>query len=249
MSLENLPDLMAEVGEADSFKTICRLLEKSIEPLGIRYYGVGPLTGVPPKSMFAAAEAPERWVEHYVSSGLSERDPIVRAARAGRSFLWSEVELRNEVEVAAFKETCSSGMSDGYVTTVAGPGAMKAGITLSGAGMQNWTLLQQVQIKVLGDVMLQRALAINDLAWRSAMPFLTVVEMQLLTLAAEGNVDKEIGLIMNIPYKRVHEMWRGIRRKLGAKDRANAASIAVAIGLIPPPSRAVQLVFGAEAPN
>ncbi|MET0545739.1 MAG: autoinducer binding domain-containing protein [Caulobacterales bacterium] len=249
MALENLPDLMAEIGEADSFKAVCRIFEKSIEPLGVRYYGIGPLTGVPPKSMFAAAEAPEHWVDHYVNSGLSERDPLVRAARDGRSFRWDEIELHDEADIAAYNETRSSGMAEGYATTVAGPGAMKAGVTLSGDGINNWNVLQQVQAKVLGDVVLQRALILNDLTWRAAMPFLSPVEKRLLELASEGNVDKEIGLIMNISYKRVHEMWRAIRRKLGAKDRANAASIAVAIGLISPPSRAVQLVFGYGDPN
>jgi DNA-binding NarL/FixJ family response regulator len=67
-------------------------------------------------------------------------------------------------------------------------------------------------------------------------------DLTLLQLASEGLVDKGIALRVGLRPNQVHERWRRIREAFGAKDRSNAVAIALALGLISPPSQALRLV-------
>lgn len=68
------------------------------------------------------------------------------------------------------------------------------------------------------------------------------LDVALLALAAEGMNDKEIARRIELPSPEIHQRWRIVRSILGAKDRAHAVAIALALHLIGPPTRALELL-------
>jgi hypothetical protein len=84
VSLTTLVDRVRLIREANSFKSACRAFEKAIEPFGACYYALGPLAPRSGEGVFAVAEAPDNFTEHYLAEGLYENDPLRRGAALGR---------------------------------------------------------------------------------------------------------------------------------------------------------------------
>lgn len=73
----------------------------------------------------------------------------------------------------------------------------------------------------------------DDIAAVSAR-VLTERQVAILELVALGRTDREIALLLGTSVYGVKESLRAAYRKLGARDRANAVSIALSRGLISP---------------
>ncbi len=67
-------------------------------------------------------------------------------------------------------------------------------------------------------------------------------DVLLLALASDGLNDKAIAREIGSSSSSVHQRWRLIREALKARDRAHAVAIALALNLIPPPRRALQML-------
>jgi DNA-binding CsgD family transcriptional regulator len=115
----------------------------------------GPFDGRSGEQHVRGRRSPGRWIEHYTKSGLAERDPLLRLAREGCAFKWDEVKPLDNDENAALNEIRSC-MTDGFATSVPGPGSMKAGVTMSGA-VSHWTAHDRLEAKILGNAMLDRS--------------------------------------------------------------------------------------------
>lgn len=66
-------------------------------------------------------------------------------------------------------------------------------------------------------------------------------DLTLLRCASNGMVDKSIANTLRCEADHVHQQWRRIRRLLGANDRSHAVAIALSLGIIPAPDRALVL--------
>jgi len=64
----------------------------------------------------------------------------------------------------------------------------------------------------------------------------------MVALAAEGMNDKAIARHIGASDVATHQRWRLIRDMLGARDRAHAVAIALSLGIIDPPKRAISLM-------
>ena len=77
---------------------------------------------------------------------------------------------------------------------------------------------------MLGIIMLSHVLYLNELTWRQALPVLRPPDIEILRIASNASVDNEIAKALNLLPEVVHERWRSIRKKLGARDRAHGCT-------------------------
>lgn len=244
MSLAQLLDQVQSIKETSSFKQAVRVFEKAMEPLGARYYAIGPMAPVHGQDVFAVAESPGDFLKIYTQERLYETDPLRRASIAGRTSEWADIKPANEDEARTLDMVQSVGMRNGFASVIAGPGAVKIGVTMAWGDKEKRPEADRIQAHMLGVTMLSHILYLNELTWREALPVLRPLDIEILRIASNANVDKEIAKALNLLPEVVHERWRSIRKKLGARDRAHACTIAASIGLIPPPDRAMDLVLG-----
>ena len=244
MSLNQLLDSVQAIKETSNFKHAVRAFEKAMDPLGARYYAIGPMAPVGGQDVFAVAESPGDFAKIYTAERMYEADPLRRASVEGRTFQWADVRPANDAEVRTLDIVHSVGMRNGFASVIAGPGAVKIGVTMAWSDKDKRPEADQIQAHMLGVAMLSHVLQLNELTWRQALPVLRPLDIEILRIASNANVDKEIAKALNLLPEVVHERWRSIRKKLGARDRAHACTIAASIGLIPPPDRAMDLVLG-----
>jgi DNA-binding CsgD family transcriptional regulator len=244
VSLNQLLDQVRSIKETSNFKQAVRAFEKAVDPLGARYYAIGPMAPVRGQDVFAVAESPGDFAKIYSQERMYENDPLRRASVAGRTFQWADIKPANDAEAHTLEIVHSVGMRNGFASVIAGPGAMKLGVTMAWGEKEKRAAADQVQAHMLGVTMLSHVLYLNELTWRQALPVFRPLDVEILRLASNANVDKEIAKALKVLPEAVHERWRTIRKKLGARDRAHACAIAASIGLIPPPDRAMELVLG-----
>ncbi len=244
MPLTQLLDRVHAIKETTSFKQAIRAFEKSMDPLGARYYAIGPMAPVRGQEVFAVAESPGDFAKIYTQERMYENDPLRRASIAGRTSEWSDVQPENDAEARTMSIVHEVGMRNGFASVIAGPGAVKIGVTMAWGEKEKRADAERIQAHILGVTMLSHVLFLNELSWRQALPVLRPLDLEILRIASNAHVDKEIAKALNLLPETVHERWRSIRKKLGARDRAHACTIAASIGLIPPPDRAMDLVLG-----
>lgn len=244
MPLTHLLDQVHAIKETSNFKQAVRLFEKAMDPLGARYYAIGPMAPVQGQDVFAVAESPGDFAKIYIQERMYENDPLRRASIAGRTSEWADVAPANDSEARTLDIVHSVGMRNGFASVMAGPGAVKLGVTMAWGEKEKRSEVDRIQAHMLGVTMLSHLLYLNELSWRQALPVMRPLDIEILRIASNASVDKEIAKALKLLPEVVHERWRSIRKKLGARDRAHACAIAVAIGLIPPPERAMDLVLG-----
>ncbi|QDE39846.1 response regulator transcription factor [Luteibacter pinisoli] len=73
-----------------------------------------------------------------------------------------------------------------------------------------------------------------EIADHSTEDPLTEREIEVLALVAEGNSNREVGVLLSIGDETVKGHMRNISAKLGARDRTHAVAIAIRRGIIEP---------------
>ena len=66
----------------------------------------------------------------------------------------------------------------------------------------------------------------------NTIPALSDVDVRILALAAEGHTDREISRALDLKFYKTQQLFRAIRIRLGAANRANAVLIALQRGII-----------------
>jgi DNA-binding NarL/FixJ family response regulator len=112
--------------------------------------------------------------------------------------------------------------ADGYIPKRARREVLLAAIRRVAAGKSAWTRAQLRRI----------CHADGNRQWSAGDPPLTPRETDVLRKVAEGHVNEEIGGELGIHLETVKQHVKSILRKLGVKDRTEAALWAVRKGIL-----------------
>jgi LuxR family transcriptional regulator, quorum-sensing system regulator BjaR1 len=186
------------------------------------------------RSSFIINTWPQSWLEYYDREKVVEYDPIVPKLQAGEgSFCWSELSFKTPRQIALMSEARSRGWVDGLVIPIPRGGSILGLISLvadrpvpAGDSRRQIEMFAVLAYERLSGLMHGARSEGNNAG-------LSRREMDCLALVAMGCGDAEAGQALGIAVSTAHGYVESAKRKLGASTRAQAVSIAAALGLIP----------------
>jgi DNA-binding CsgD family transcriptional regulator len=180
---------------------------------------------------------PPEWVRYYTRYKLEEIDPIVSyAMHKGGTFAWKEAAesfLLSSKQKKFLKMAANAGIYNGSFTPLRGPNNQIAGISLATSAK---TPVPRGSADLIAAYCNHFYTAYKRFHYSDSIHIdtvsLTAKEREILTLAARGKTDPEIGDILNISKHTVNTHLRNIFKKLETNTRVHAVSKALLIGLI-----------------
>jgi len=181
---------------------------------------------------------PEDWMGHYFEKGYDRLDPVISYCQSKMdTFTWAEIPERMHMTRQQFQclnMGIEAGLYNGTCTPLWGPNQF-AGIGLASAEKTDSFDGKLDLITAYCNhfyIAFQRINQKKDFAERQI--YLTPREHEVLTWAAVGKTDGEIGVILNLSEDTVDSYFRTAFRKLNANTRPMAVSKALSYGLIRP---------------
>jgi DNA-binding CsgD family transcriptional regulator len=180
---------------------------------------------------------PKGWAEISDQKGFAADSPVVAAARSRTSpFTWLDTNREKRwttPERAVMDSAFAWGWRDGFVLPVHGPGGYFATVSM---GTSHRDLdqgpEQRLRLRMIAILAHERCRAIAKLDSRaSEYETLSARELECLRWVADGQADWEIGLILSISAATVKFHVDGARKKLRARNRAQAVARLMLAGL------------------
>lgn len=223
----------------DTISAVCAELLRHVMPLGFSVHAIGaqPHPDLPYPEQFIVANWPEAWNDAYFKRHFGERDPVLRAA----SMLpgpFSTEDLRKgligplspeETEVLDF--AAALGLPNAFIAPVHGANGYRGLACLVGVGPDP----APRERALLHFLMLHAHDRLRALSARQAMSAvpLTEREVHVLSMSCRGLSDAQIAHEAGISPRTVRFHFENARHKLGARNRAEALSQAIARHLLP----------------
>lgn len=223
----------------ETTSAVCAELLRHTAPLGFTVHAIGavPHPDLPYPEPFIVANWPEAWNATYFNRRFGERDPVLRAAMV-QAGPFSTEDLRKgligplspaETEVLDF--AASLGLPHGFITPVHGANGYRGIACLVGAGPDPDPRTRAL----LHFLMLHAHDRLRALCARqpTGAVSLTEREVHVLSLSRRGLNDAQIAQESGITPRTVRFHFENARHKLGARNRAEALSQAIARHLLP----------------
>ena len=177
---------------------------------------------------------PEEWLSHYQKNDFVRHDPLPAMARVlWRPFTWREVMNAREPtqrQIELFEWIKTLGLHDALAVPIHYPGG-DFGLCVSVADHLVDESSERITVHIASLYAHQRCCELGGLSDASSVPTpLTMREVDCLRWVLKGKSDTDIGEILGISHTTVHFHVERIKKKLGVKTRAQAASVAVSLG-------------------
>lgn len=238
-----LDTFIEKVDKAENPTEVFDLLRIEIERRGFSMFTyillVGPEEHNPTHS-FWVSSYPRNWTEHYLKEDFGPHDLVVRnAAMSTTPFLWSELPARyilTKTQRLVFETGKDAGLQSGATVPIRGPGKVLA--TFSVASEEDNEEFRKLfkthrhEIHMLATYAHERLMQLNVGNFKYDEHLLTAREIEVLTWAAAGKSNEEIGIILNISSETVKTHIANICRKFKVYRREHAISIALSHGII-----------------
>lgn len=167
-------------------------------------------------------EFPPEWVEYYTSNGLMMFDPVMRWMYSNTGAVrWSEIEIDDPMGVR--------GESERY--------GLVFGVAIScstdlGSGQRSFGTFSRPDRDLTDDEIEILSAGISLLHTETEPPNLTDAELEALRFVRDGLRFKEIAYRLGISEGAVKQRLNGAKKKLGAKNNAQAATLATEYRLL-----------------
>lgn len=228
-----------DLASCATLNDVCEIFRKEIERHG--YTSTACRAFVPAKtgaqSRLLFRSWPKGWAELSDKKGFAARSPVIAVARTRMTpFTWLDA-MNEQPLTSAEREVWSSafawGWKNGYVLPLHGPGGYFA--TVSMASMEPDLDLrpeQRAYLQMIATLAHERCLVLADLAAPDeARGLMSARELECLRWVAAGKTDWEISVILSISAATVKFHVDGARKKLHARNRAQAVARLVLLGL------------------
>ena len=205
------------------------IFQRAVEPFGVKLYRsmVMGNSARMTDELIVASNWPQEWEEFYSGKRAFNFDPVAWAGLKSDGFYWRDLPPSSNPESAALmKDAREFGLIDGFTAVRTVHGASKTAVSLAGENL-DWSPVEEGVVTMLSNSLMSRVLYLRDVQIAPAVQVLTRREVEILSHAAAGYRDKEIALALKLSHETIRFYWKTIRRKLGAKDRANAVAVAM----------------------
>ena len=172
---------------------------------------------------------PVSWYWRYISQNHLSRDPIIaRLNLSPAPFRWSDTHaMANRSGRRVLDEAAEFGLKDGLALAVHGDGVL-GGVSI---GTRHFELSphQQAGLQLAAYYLHARVAALRARGPARAPRVLAPREREWLNWVAAGKTDWEIAQILNISEQTAHGYVQNALSKLGARTRAQAVALALAL--------------------
>jgi DNA-binding CsgD family transcriptional regulator len=189
------------------------------------------------KSQILFRDWPKGWAELSDQKGYAANSPIVAAARSRlSSFTWLDTKSARRwtaAEQVVMDSAFAWGWCDGFVLPVHGPGGYFATVSMATSHPDlDQGPEQRLRLRMIAMMAHERSLALANLdPPENQYETMSARELECLRWVADGKTDWEIGLILSISAATVKFHVDGARKKLRARNRAQAVARLVLTGL------------------
>jgi DNA-binding CsgD family transcriptional regulator len=168
--------------------------------------------------------SPPGWESLYAEKRFNEVNFLPReVSRRSQPFAWSEVELKTPAEHELARVLVDCGFPDGLAVPCHGPHGYLAVVSLAFERLDQVAPEERRAIEVASLVLHERMRALHT-AWADAPLSLSPRERDCMGFIAEGCSDSEIADRLGVGEATVMTHVQSVRRKLGAKTRAQAVA-------------------------
>ena len=223
----------------DSVSAVCAALLHQVAPYGYRVLAIGaiPHPDRPYPEDFFVQTWPEAWHQTYFARGFGEHDPTLRALGVLPG-PFTTGDLRRgiigplsprEIEVMEF--AASLELADGFLTPVHRANGYRGLACVVGTNPE-----PDRRLRALLEFYLLHThdrLRLLSASLGATGPALTAREVHVLSLSRRGLTDAQIAQEAGIATRTVRFHFENARHKLGARNRAEALSLAIARHLLP----------------
>lgn len=211
----------------DAFRAACA----SAKNLGFDYMIHAPVRSHPDAIYnWTATTYPIEWQTLYAEKKYLQRNPVrVKTLSSHRPFTWSALEsslTKSQREI--FYDCRDTGMRDGVVVPVHGPSGMAIAIGFASAYAE---AIHHEVVPILS-LIAHRLYHTQDILTPEESIHLTLREIQLMILIANGMDNFNIANALSISDNSVEWHLKNIYRKLGVKNRTAAVVKSLKLGLI-----------------
>jgi len=226
----------AKVSEATDLEEIRHCAVLLAEQLDFEYFAYGFCSSVPfmrPKvEMYT--NYPLEWVKRYQAQNYALSDPtVLHSKKYTEAVVWSKeifhesMELWNEAQEFNLK----IGVAQPSFNNAGGVGLLTLARSCGNIKVAEFEK-NKPYIKMFSELAGARIQELELLSIPIPSIKLSLREKEVLRWTADGKTSEEIGLILNITMDSVNFHQKRIQSKMGASNRIQAVSYAVAQGLI-----------------
>lgn len=184
---------------------------------------------------------PEDWQKYYHEKKFEQIDPVIKyGAIASRPFRWQDLIERMKLsqrQTNFFHEGMEAGLYNGVAIPIRGSRAQLSGVAL--ASSQKIDACDN-RLDLINAYCQQFFLCYKRMFLKDPIPegisgdLLTPKETEILTWAANGKTDEEIGIILSISRHTVDTHLRHIFQKLDVTTKIQAVVKGIMMGMINP---------------
>jgi DNA-binding CsgD family transcriptional regulator len=235
--------IVASQTTQEAFDNFCDAMRKhGYDRIAYSLVNEHPSLGLSSKHGLATSY-PEDWMKHYAAHNFSVIDPVTQRVLTKRTpFFWSDTTAkldRVSPSLRMMDEAADAGLGDGIGISLRGEGSELVGVGIARSSLPTSERNKPQDYSLLGGAYLLSTClheTYRDLIIKSARAALSTREHDILSWAAEGKTDEEIGVILNIAFGTVRFHWQNIFKKLQANGRTYAITKALRQQIITPAS-------------
>jgi DNA-binding CsgD family transcriptional regulator len=238
-----LLDFIDQIGRSRQIDAVIEIMSVVCGRLGYTALAVGAPSRHDLFNGYFFSTWPPAWIELYTREGFMRDDPIPTVAALNvMPFLWSEMMAgrtgiaMSANQLRAFHIAREHGYREGVVVPIHGPGAYLV-VASYGGEYPDTSPSAVTTLHVLTLHAHVRLASLYAAARQSGPPVpgsvtLTLREIEALSCVLSGLSDATAALRMGLSERTVRFHLTNVRRKLGARTRAQAISAALALGLL-----------------
>jgi LuxR family transcriptional regulator, quorum-sensing system regulator CviR len=178
---------------------------------------------------------PQQWIEHYVSTGLDQRDPIVRENSVNYAVqYWADTFKKYDDSQPFIIKAADFGLRSGYAYGLKNPNGDKASLfSFAGRSMKRDPRTELILEHLIPHLhqAFSRVVRNRNTA-QSQIGELSPREREVLKWASDGKSTWEISMILSISKDTVKFHLKNIMQKLQVVSRAQAVAVALENGVI-----------------
>lgn len=238
---EELLSLAVELWGAVQPAEIVALFKARAARFGFANFAFGELDfATPSRSVIHVVEWPSEWFELYIRDRFIEQDPLLDLVSRGSSpFTWTERKEAGgltRAQTRGFDAARDFGWGGGLTISLPRGGTRFGMLSLAGADDDHLSSEPRAALAAMAMLAYERFRSLAGV--QDARPRysagLTHRELDCLSYVACGMSDASVAEKLGISQSTAHEHVEAAKRKLGARTRAEAVAVAVALGSVNP---------------
>ncbi|MBA1429826.1 autoinducer binding domain-containing protein [Pseudomonas fluorescens] len=210
---------------------------RALRELRFDFFAYGMCSATPfmrPKT-YMYGNYPQHWIQRYQSANYAKIDPTVKHSKVSSApILWSNELFRDcpGLWSEANDSNLCHGLAQPSFNTQGRVGVLSLARKDNAISLQEFEALKPVT-KAFAAAALEKISALEgDIRVFNTDVEFSERECDVLRWTADGKTSEEIGVIMGVCADTVNYHHRNIQRKIGASNRVQAVSYAVALGYI-----------------